>query len=160
MEMKCIRNMCGVTEDRRIDKVRNERVWERFGSKASLMEMAERGMLRSFRHMEKMIDKRMIKRVYKLSVNRVRENGKLRRRWKDCMGDILVEPEHPGGWKERWDVVRIGDVWLMGDELCRGSLRSVCRVQGKPKLGLTLEREMCGNLLKHRGGGVLCNTPS
>lgn len=102
MEIKCMRNMCGV---RRIDRVRNERVRESCGSKVSLIERADRRVLKWFEHVVRMSNKKIIKKVYKSSVNDVRDGERPRRRWSDGVRDILVR----WGWSIREAERVVGD---------------------------------------------------
>ena len=87
MEMKCLRSICNV---RRIDRVRNEIVRRRCGNKLSLLERADRGILRWFGHLERMSVERIVKKVYKSKVDGVRRVGRPRRRWLDGVKDVLL----------------------------------------------------------------------
>ena len=86
MEMKCLRSVCGV---KRIDRVRNDDVRARCGNEVSLLERADRGVLRWFGHVERMDDERIVKKIYKSEVDGVRAVGRPRMRWMDGVKDIL-----------------------------------------------------------------------
>ena len=79
-EMKCLRNMCGVT---RMDRVRNEVVRERVGVPEKLSERVDRKVLKWFGHVERMGNERMTKRVYMSEVEGERGRGRPPFRWRD-----------------------------------------------------------------------------
>ena len=64
-EMICLRNIC---DTERVDRVRNSLIKERFGCELSVLERTERNMLKWFRHVEKMGEARLVKKVYQANV--------------------------------------------------------------------------------------------
>ena len=75
LEMKCLRNMVGVS---RMDRVRNEEVRRRAGIERELASRADQGVLRWFGHMEKMDEYRMARRVLMAEVSGGRVRGRPR----------------------------------------------------------------------------------
>ncbi len=75
MEMRCLRNMCGVT---RMDRVRNEEVPWRTGLVKELAERAEQGVLKRFGHVERMEEERLVKKITRSDVRGVRPRGRPR----------------------------------------------------------------------------------
>ncbi len=63
MEMKCLRSICGVTQ---MDQVRNDVVLRRTGVVRKLAEQAEQGVLRWFRHVERMKEECLVKKIIEL----------------------------------------------------------------------------------------------
>ena len=66
LEMKCLRNLVGVS---RMDRVRNEEVRRRAGIEMELASTAEQRVLRWFRHVKRMDEYRMARRVLMAEVN-------------------------------------------------------------------------------------------
>ena len=60
LEMKCFRSLVGVS---RMDRVKNEEVRRRAGIERELSSRADQRVLRWFRHVERMDDYRMARRV-------------------------------------------------------------------------------------------------
>ena len=75
LEMKCLRNMVGVS---RMDRVTNEEVRRRAGIERELASRADQGVLRWFGHMEKMDEYRMARRVLMAEVSGGRVRGRPR----------------------------------------------------------------------------------
>ena len=67
LEMKCLRNLFGVS---RMDRVRNEEVRRRAGIEMELSSRADQRVLRWFGHVERMDDYRMARRVLMAEVVR------------------------------------------------------------------------------------------
>ena len=86
LEMKCLRNICGV---RWFDRVSNVRVREMCGNKKSVVERAEEGVLKWFGHMERMSEERLTKKIYVSEVEGTRRRGRPNWRWKDGVKGIL-----------------------------------------------------------------------
>jgi hypothetical protein len=79
MEIKCIRDMCGVSI---MDKVRNEDVRRRCGSEVSIGERMDINVMRVYGYVERMEEERMVKSVYAtVKGSRGREMSK--KRWMD-----------------------------------------------------------------------------
>ena len=66
LAMKCLRSMVGVS---RMDRVRNEEVRRRAGIERELASRANQRVLRSFRHVERMNEYRMARRVLMADVS-------------------------------------------------------------------------------------------
>ena len=77
-EMRCLRSMCGVT---RLDRVRNEEIRRRTGVVRELAGRAEQGLLRWFGHVERMEDRRMVKKITRSGVRGMRPRGRPRTGW-------------------------------------------------------------------------------
>ena len=86
LEMKCLRNICGV---RWFDRVSNVRVREMCGNKKSVVERAEEGVLKWFGHMERMSEERLTKKIYVSEVEGTRRRGRPIWMWKDGVKGIL-----------------------------------------------------------------------
>ena len=78
MEMKCLRNMCGITI---WDRLHNETIRRRTGVLLELSNRAEQRGLRWFGHMERMNDERMVKRVMKSEVEGRGVRGRPKMGW-------------------------------------------------------------------------------
>ena len=89
-EMMCLRNICGI---RRVDSVRNEIIRERCGCELSVLKRIERNVLKWFGHVERMVEKRLVKRAYQENVEGNRGRGRPQRRWRDEVKDLLLERE-------------------------------------------------------------------
>ena len=89
-EMMCFRNICGI---RRVDRVRNATMRERCGCELSVLEQLERSMLKGFRHVERMEEERLVKRVYRANVDGNIGIWRPQRKWK---GEELQQNK---GWK-------------------------------------------------------------
>ena len=76
VEMNCLRNICGL---RRIDKVQNVEIRRRYGKNISVSQRIDQGALRWFRHVERMRDERMARKVYEPDVRGVRRRGRPRK---------------------------------------------------------------------------------
>ena len=72
-EVMCLRNICGI---RRLDRVRNAIIRERWGCELGVLERNERNVLKLFGHFERMGEERLSKRVYRENV--VKNNGRRR----------------------------------------------------------------------------------
>ena len=57
-EMMCLRNLCGI---RRVDRVRNAIIIERYGYELSVLERIERNVLKWFGHVERMGEEWLVK---------------------------------------------------------------------------------------------------
>ena len=79
-EMMCLRNICGL---RRVNRVRNALIRERCGCKLRVLERIERNVLKWFGYVERMEEKRLVKRVYRANVEVNKGRGRPQRRWKD-----------------------------------------------------------------------------
>ena len=86
MEMKCLRNMCGVTI---WDRQRNDDIRTRTGVKLKLSTRAEQKSLNWFGHMERMKDERMAKRVMESEVEGRRVRGRPRMGWSEGVKNSL-----------------------------------------------------------------------
>ena len=73
LEMKCLRSLFGVSL---VDRVRNEEVLRRAGIEWELASRADQRVLRWFRHVERMDEYRMARRVLMAEVSGGRERGK------------------------------------------------------------------------------------
>ncbi len=60
MEIKCLRNMCGVIH---IDRVRNEEVRRKIGVVREFADSAEQGVLRWFGHVQRMEEEHLVKKI-------------------------------------------------------------------------------------------------
>ena len=80
LEMKCLRSLVGVS---RMDRVRNEEVRRRAGIERELATRADQRVLRRFRHVERMDDYRMARRVLMVEVSGGRVRGRPRLGWMD-----------------------------------------------------------------------------
>ena len=72
-ETMCLRNMCGTT---RVGRVRNSLISGRCGCELSVLKRTERNVLKLLRHLEKMGQERLGKRVYRASVDGNRGRGR------------------------------------------------------------------------------------
>ena len=66
IEMKCLRNMTGVS---RLDRVRNEVVRARTGVRRELAARVDMNVLRWFCHVERMENERLLKKVMNAKVD-------------------------------------------------------------------------------------------
>ena len=73
VEMNCLRNVCGL---RRIGSVPNVEI-RRCAKNVDVSQRIDQGVLRWFRHVKRMGDERMAKRVYESDVRGVRSRGRL-----------------------------------------------------------------------------------
>ena len=80
LEMKCLRSLVGVL---RMDRLRNEEVRRRAGIAMELASRADQRVLRWFRHVERMDDYRMARRVLMAEVSGGRVRGRPRLGWMD-----------------------------------------------------------------------------
>ncbi len=80
MEMRCLKNMCGVI---RMARVRNDEVRRRTGVVRELAERAEQGVLRWYGHVEKMEEERLVKKITRSDVRGVRSRGRHQLGWLD-----------------------------------------------------------------------------
>ena len=78
--MKCLRSLVGVS---RIDRVRNEEVRRRAGIERELASRADQRVMRWFRHVERMDEYRMARRVLMAEVSGGRVRGIPRLGWMD-----------------------------------------------------------------------------
>jgi len=113
LEMKCLRTITGV---RWFDRVRNTRVREMCGNRRSLLERADQGVLKWFGHIERMEEERVIKRIYRSTVEGDRLRGRPRKGWRDGVKEAL---SHRGlsiqeGERRVWDRVSWSDVVYRG----------------------------------------------
>ena len=76
LKMKCLRSLVGVS---RMDRVRNEEVLRRAGIESEFASRADQRVLRWFRHVERMDEYRMARRVLmaEVSIGRVRWRPRL-----------------------------------------------------------------------------------
>ena len=72
-EMKCVRNICGI---RGVDRVRNTIIRERCRCELSVLERIERNVLKCFKHVGRMGEERLVKRVYQANVEGNRRRGR------------------------------------------------------------------------------------
>ena len=86
LEMKCLRNMCGVTI---WDRQYNDDIRRRAGVLLELSNRAEQRGLRWFGHMERMNDERMAKRVMKSEVEGRGVRGRPRMGWREGIRNSL-----------------------------------------------------------------------
>ena len=86
MEMKCLRNICGVTIR---DRIRNEEIRRRVGVESDLVGRVGRCVLRWFGHIERMDEGRVAKRVYESGVDGRRGRGRPNRVWMDGVKEAL-----------------------------------------------------------------------
>ena len=80
LEMKCLRSLVAVS---RMDRVRNEEVRSRAGIEMKLANRADQRVLRWFRHVERMDDYRMARRVLMAEVSGGRVRGRPTLGWMD-----------------------------------------------------------------------------
>ena len=80
LEMKCLRSVVGVS---RMDRVRNEEVRRRAGIERELASKADQRVFRWFRHVERMNEYRMARRVLMAKVSGGRVRGRRRLGWMD-----------------------------------------------------------------------------
>ena len=80
LEMKCLRSLVGVS---RMDRVRNEEVRRRVGIERELASRADQRVFRWFRHVERMDDYRMARRVLMAEVSGGQVRGRPRLGWMD-----------------------------------------------------------------------------
>ena len=85
-EMRCLRNMVGVT---RLDRFRNEEIRRRTGVTLELDKRVDRNVLRWYGHVERMDDQRLLKRVQRSSVNGRNLPGRPRFGWMDGVKQAL-----------------------------------------------------------------------
>ena len=76
LEMKCLRSLVGVS---RMDRVRNEEMRRSVGTESEFASRADQRALRWFRHVERMDEYRMARRVLmaEVSIGRVRWRPRL-----------------------------------------------------------------------------------
>ena len=79
-EMKCLRNLVGVS---RMDRVRNEEVRRRAGIERESASRTDQRVLRWFGHVERMDEYRMARRVSMAEVGGGRVRGRQRLGWMD-----------------------------------------------------------------------------
>ena len=84
--MNCLRNICDL---RRIDRVPNVEI-RRCGKNVSVSQRIDQGVLRWFRHVERMGDERMAKTVCESNVRGVRRRGRPRKCWMDGVKEVLA----------------------------------------------------------------------
>ena len=84
LEMKCLRSLVGVS---RMDRVRNEEVHRRAGIERELASRANQKVLRWFRHVERMDDYRLARRVLMAEVSGGRVRGRPRLGVKVALGN-------------------------------------------------------------------------
>ena len=80
LEMKCWRSLVGVS---RMDRVRNEEVRRRAGIERELASSADQRVLRWFRHVERIDEYRIERRVLTAEVSGGRVRGRPRLGWMD-----------------------------------------------------------------------------
>ena len=80
LEMKCLRSFVGVS---RMDRVRNEEMRRRAGIERELASRADQRVLRWFRHVERMDEYHMARRVLMAEVSGGQVRGRLRLGWMD-----------------------------------------------------------------------------
>ena len=86
LEMKCLRNMCGVTI---WDRQYNDDIRRRAGVLLELSNRAEQRGLRWFGHMERMDDERMVRRVMKSEVEGRGVRGRPKMGWREGIRNSL-----------------------------------------------------------------------
>ena len=86
LEMKCLRSLVGVS---RIDKVMNEEVRRRAGIERELASIADQRVLRWFRHVERMDENRVARKVLMAEVSGGRVRGRPRLGWMDGVKVVL-----------------------------------------------------------------------
>ena len=59
------KNICGT---RRVERVRNAIIRERYGCELSVLERIEINLIKWIRHLERMGEERLVKRVYRTTV--------------------------------------------------------------------------------------------
>ncbi|GBP64102.1 hypothetical protein EVAR_51102_1 [Eumeta japonica] len=85
--MRSLRSMCGVYWK---DRCRNSDVTERCGLKEDVVTRVERGMLRWFRHLERMNENKLTKQIYRGNVcDRKVGKGRPIKSYADRIGGIL-----------------------------------------------------------------------
>jgi hypothetical protein len=98
MEINCMRAMCGVSI---MDRVRNEDVRRRCGSRVSIGERMYRNVLKWYGHVERMEKERIVKRVYSAKVEGSRARGRPKIKWKDSVKASVERNECRRGEKVR-----------------------------------------------------------
>ena len=95
VEMTYLRAAAGVT---RLDRVRNEEVYERFGMeegalgvRCGVVEWVKRNSLRWYGHVRRMTEERLTKRVYQSSVSGVAGRGRPPVTWENKIEQYLKE---------------------------------------------------------------------
>merc|ERR1712002_1298945 len=112
VEMNCLRNICGL---RRIDRVPNVEIRGMRNKNVSVSERMDQGVLRWFRHVEKMGNEILVKRVYDSEVRGARRRGRLRKSWMNSVNETLVRKGL--NIQEARDSVQDRNEWR---SICRG----------------------------------------
>ena len=86
VKMNCLGNICGL---RRIDRIPNVEI-RRCGKNVSVSQRIDQGVLRWFRHVERMGNERMAKRVYESNVRGVTRRERPRKCWMDGVKEVLA----------------------------------------------------------------------
>ena len=86
-ERKVLRSMCGVSLR---DRVRNVRIREWCGWDKGIISRFEQGILRWYRHVLRMGEGRLVRRVFEDIVRGIRGKGRPKRRWMGEMKNVLA----------------------------------------------------------------------
>ena len=86
VEMKSLRDICGLT---RLDRVRNVDIRTRCELGVSIETKGGKNILRWFGHVERMSDERLLKKVYKSTIDGDRGRGRPKKRWRDCVKEYV-----------------------------------------------------------------------
>ena len=101
LDMKCLRSLVGVS---RKDRVRNEAVRKRAGIERELASRVDQRVLRWFRHVERMDEHLMARRVLMFKVSEGRVRGRPRLGWMDgvkvSLGSRVMPVEAARPWRK------------------------------------------------------------
>src|SRR5215469_15156861 len=103
--MKSLRSMCGISIR---DRIRNERIRERYGWERGLVCRYEQSVLKCYGHVIRRGEDSLGGRVIMGSVEGNRGRGRPRRRWMDCVREAL---ERSGVIEDGRDLVRDRIEW-------------------------------------------------
>ena len=76
----CLRIICGI---RRVNRVKKSLISERCSCELSILERMKRNMLKWLRHVERLWEERLVKKVCFATVEGNRGRRRLQRRWRD-----------------------------------------------------------------------------
>ena len=85
VQMDNLRGMIGV---KRKDKMKNEKIREKFGIKKGVLDLIDESVLRWFGHIERMPEERLVKRIYDSEWRGKNDRGRPELRWIDGVRGI------------------------------------------------------------------------
>src|SRR5678815_2001492 len=90
-KLQCVQmdNLSGVLGVKRNDTMRNERIRELFGVEIGVNERINESTLRCFGHVERMDDKRSVKRMYSGKCVGNRPDGRQKKKWNESEKECL-----------------------------------------------------------------------